>query len=499
MYIFLPSDLGSHGYLVGWWLDDAAVVAGLVSEPSEEVLGVLGSGARLRGDWISAVHAPRFRLQRLWRQGRVVKPLSVQVVRYDPVGLAPGVSNVLDAALPHLEEAVRRRQPRPRQASQPLALALRCFAKLCRWLALGLTMIPARLLSRSAYLTQWKGRLDSQAGWHLPTEKLEETAEEAEKKLLCYFSLLVAGFDAVFGCLAVILMHWHGLDIMAYLLQLQPWVYGQGLVSLVHWLMGAPADFKLNQDLTRFTGSLFLSMFSICESLQVPTSLIRALSLLISLSPMGLSFTLALFMDVLALTSLPIFVAYLGTSLCWKLAIRSLFSLCLLFQGWKYNVLRGRVDHHNFSLEQLLIGVILLSIVVFLLPSLFMFYICFTSAWLTVLLLYSVLKLAVTVSNLQPLCLLLIIFLRPTAWHHGLMLEMEHSEMKPLHAWFRLRAQPPKASDAMEPLLKALELKQSLQSFKALASGTVWRMPMAMPCSLSLPSAKSLKPSKSRS
>ena len=42
-------------------------------------------------------------------------------------------------------------------------------------------------------------------------------------------------------------------------------------------------------------------------------------------------------------------------------------------------------DHHNFDLDQLLIGVILLSIVVFLLPSLFMFYSCFTCSWLLVL------------------------------------------------------------------------------------------------------------------
>ncbi|CAE8659289.1 unnamed protein product, partial [Polarella glacialis] len=63
------------------------------------------------------------------------------------------------------------------------------------------------------------------------------------------------------------------------------------------------------------------------------------------------------------------FLAYSGISRCWQLFFRSLYTLTLLFRCKKHNVLRSRVDHHNFNLEQLLMGVILLSVIVFLLPS----------------------------------------------------------------------------------------------------------------------------------
>eukprot|EP00438_Fugacium_kawagutii_P012066 Skav235787 [mRNA] locus=scaffold7679:34246:34791:- [translate_table: standard] len=106
------------------------------------------------------------------------------------------------------------------------------------------------------------------------------------------------------------------------------------------------------------------------------------------------------------------------------MACKSLYSLCLLFQGSKFNILRSRVDHHNFSMEpdQLLIGVILLSIVVFLLPSLFMFYLCFTAAWLLVLLLHGTLGLLVVLCNEQPICWMLLAQLR--RWHHGPVVEV---------------------------------------------------------------------------
>lgn len=71
------------------------------------------------------------------------------------------------------------------------------------------------------------------------------------------------------------------------------------------------------------------------------------------------------------------------------------------------------------SEDQLLIGVILLSIVVFLLPSLFMFYLCFAAAWLLVLLLHGALGLLVVLCNEQPICWMLL----ADRWHHGPILE----------------------------------------------------------------------------
>ena len=226
----------------------------------------------------------------------------------------------------------------------------------------------------SALLTQAEARLRLQSKWAssftvaFSQGKWRDMNEK--DRLLLFFSFSVCCLDALLGFFLMLLLHLHWDHLLLYLTSLRHWAYSQQLAAhLVPWLMGAPADFKLNHELTSFAGSLFLSMFSLWD-VQLPPDLLEALAVSARIfacfcAMMGGSMAVALVMDVLAITSLPLFVAYVGTCLCWRMATRSLYSLCLLFQGWKYNILRSRVDHHNFSLDQLLIGVILLSIVVF--------------------------------------------------------------------------------------------------------------------------------------
>lgn len=135
--------------------------------------------------------------------------------------------------------------------------------------------------------------------------------------------------------------------------------------------MGAPADFKLNTEFTAFLGSLSISAFEYWDA--------RAAGWFIGyafvggcrfFSLFGLSALVAACMDSFVLAVLPLLITYTGAALCWKVSLRSLGTLTLLFRGKKYNVLRSRVDHHNYDLEQLLMGVVLLSLFVFLSLSL---------------------------------------------------------------------------------------------------------------------------------
>ena len=56
----------------------------------------------------------------------------------------------------------------------------------------------------------------------------------------------------------------------------------------------------------------------------------------------------------------------------------------LLFQGKKLNILKQRVDGHSFDLEQLLLGTVFFSMFVFLVPTVFVFYVAYTFLWLSV-------------------------------------------------------------------------------------------------------------------
>jgi phosphatidylinositol glycan class Q protein len=49
-------------------------------------------------------------------------------------------------------------------------------------------------------------------------------------------------------------------------------------------------------------------------------------------------------------------------------------TLINLFNGKKYNVMRNRVDSNNFSIQEFYIGVLIVALIIFLLPTLAMFY-----------------------------------------------------------------------------------------------------------------------------
>ena len=358
-------------------------------------------------------------------------------------------------------------------------------------------------LESSAVVTQMDARLRLQRDWaerfrQMSPEKWREVNEK--DRLRWTFSFLVCCLDVVLGLVLMLVLHQNWHQLVSFCASLRHWAYSQQLGGkLVPWLLGAPADFKLNRELTSFAGSLFLSMFSLWD-LQLPLEVLQVVgilgrSLVYLCAMMGASVALTLLMDMLAMVSLPLFVAYVGTSLCWRMAARSLYSLCLLFQGWKYNILRSRVDHHNFSLDQLLIGVILLSIVVFLLPSLFMFYSCFTAAWLLVLSLHGLLGLLVVLCNFQPICLLLCLWLEP--WHHGLTLEMlSRSSQTPVpHLYLQLKPRPAVVMDLFQPVAGAWwsYLQQCLAgALRRLVCGQIWALRSPLKMEMRLPTAKSL-------
>ena len=297
----------------------------------------------------------------------------------------------------------------------------RVMLGLYRWL------VCYSFLERSAAISQLHIRLQLQSLLMICFQSCARAPSRAERLALVAL-ISSALMDAFLGA-AIILISWllwsyrsnfctlDSLDLLLLLARLHRWAYEEKLVDLVTWLMGAPADFKLNRELTSFVGDLFLSLFSLwsrlvlhaLQMLHTPAvaHVLRICCVIAGLS--GLSTLLACAMDLLAIASLPLFVAYLGTCLCWKTATQSLYTLSLLFQGRKHNVLRFRIDHHHFDLNQLLIGVILLSMVVFLLPSLFMFYSCFMGSWLLVLAAHYALGLFVSLCNHFPSCLLSLI------------------------------------------------------------------------------------------
>ena len=353
--IFWPQGASGPGFLIGAWLGaDTAVVCSVQAGEDDRVIGeAVAPGAVPQlprpGLWLSVRTSPVRLLQRS-RDGQVLQPTAVLVLCYESLGGSLPCGPLLEAALPVLDPKSERRERSDGDGQE----------------------------EQEEIEEQELAREEQEHGHGLRSALLAR----ATSRLRALRKLQLGGAfaDVAAGCFCLWLTQESPTAIHRQ-------AYGK-LADLVVWLMGAPADFKLNKELTSFAGSLFLAMFSLwdkCAS-HVPDIAVDALLAFAWLCAAtgGVSFLVALLVDLLAVLSLPLFVAYSGTCLCWKMATRSLYTLGLLFQGRKYNVLRSRVDHHNFSLDQLLVGVILLSIVVFLLPSLFMFCVCFSAAWLLV-------------------------------------------------------------------------------------------------------------------
>ena len=58
----------------------------------------------------------------------------------------------------------------------------------------------------------------------------------------------------------------------------------------------------------------------------------------------------------------------------YQFTLKMMFTLLRLFRGKKFNVLRGRDDANNYSVSELFLGVLIITLGIFLLPTVAIFY-----------------------------------------------------------------------------------------------------------------------------
>ncbi|KAI9332725.1 N-acetylglucosaminyl transferase component-domain-containing protein [Zopfochytrium polystomum] len=120
--------------------------------------------------------------------------------------------------------------------------------------------------------------------------------------------------------------------------------------------------------------------------------------------------------------------------------VNILFSLFQLFRGRKLNVLRDRVDSAEFDLDQLLLGTILFTVIVFLLPTVAVYYILFSLIRVAVLSIQSVIEIALAILNHFPLFAIMLRFKDPHRLPSGVQFQLlSDSKLRSLRFWgFRL-------------------------------------------------------------
>ncbi|KAM4820238.1 phosphatidylinositol N-acetylglucosaminyltransferase subunit Q [Thomomys bottae] len=336
------------------------------------------------------------------------------------------------------------------------------LVELAKWASGPVCLLLASLLSLvSAASTCWLWRL-----WPLPfigsklstceqlrhrleqltlvfsTEKAQSPADWMRKANTLVSVLL----DVVLGLL---LLSWlHGNNRIGQLADaLVPVAdhVAEELQRLLQWLMGAPAGLKMNRALDQVLGRFFLYHIHLWISyIHLMSPFVERILWHVGLSAcLGLTVALSILSDTIALLTFHIYCFYVYGARLYCLKIYGLSSLWRLFRGKKWNVLRQRVDSCSYDLDQLFIGTLLFTILVFLLPTTALYYLVFTLLRLLVVTVQGLIHLLVDLINSLPLYSLGLRLCRPYRLAAGVKFRvLEHEAGRPLRLLMQINPLP---------------------------------------------------------
>ncbi|KAB0351048.1 hypothetical protein FD754_015905 [Muntiacus muntjak] len=217
------------------------------------------------------------------------------------------------------------------------------------------------------------------------------------------------------------------------------------LEHLLQWLMGAPAGLKMNRALDQVLGRFFLYHIHLWISyIHLMSPFIEHILWHLGLSAcLGLTVALSILSDIISLLTFHIYCFYVYGARLYCLKIHGLSSLWRLFRGKKWNVLRQRVDSCSYDLDQLFIGTLLFTILIFLLPTTALYYLVFTLLRLLVVTVQGLVHLLVDLINSLPLYSLGLRLCRPYRLAAGVKFRvLEHEAGRPLRLLMQINPLP---------------------------------------------------------
>lgn len=153
------------------------------------------------------------------------------------------------------------------------------------------------------------------------------------------------------------------------------------LRSLLIALKGSPVGLKLNVLLNNFFLDCFIYHVDLWWTfLVVMAPAIQYLSYpLAVLGLLGLSFQLALLSDILTIIALHAHCFYIYAAVLYKIEVIGIKALWRVVLGRRKNVLRNRVESHEYMSRQLFLATMFFAALLFLSPTVLVYYIVFAS------------------------------------------------------------------------------------------------------------------------
>lgn len=215
-------------------------------------------------------------------------------------------------------------------------------------------------------------------------ERLWKVADRNTAYIKFYSILLLSILDYMCGVYArsVLLMHINAIEhfLMTRVVEVVFFNLEQG----AYWLMSNPAGFKLNTQLASYLGEIIILTISWWRGALATVlgpKLLHMLMLVVANCGCmgGLSLQISVVVDLISLGCIHWFLLYALFARMYRHLLTVFAALFRVFRGRKYNVLRQRVDFGDYDVNQLLLGTLLFTLALFLLPTIFAFYVVFAA------------------------------------------------------------------------------------------------------------------------
>ncbi|KND04909.1 phosphatidylinositol N-acetylglucosaminyltransferase [Spizellomyces punctatus DAOM BR117] len=209
--------------------------------------------------------------------------------------------------------------------------------------------------------------------------------------------------------------------------------------SMISWLMGAPAGLKLNSELTSFLGEMFLELMVLWSDwIFILRQFLPEIIYVIGMcGVLGVAMPISLLSDLLSLVTLHLHLCYIVASKIYYWQVKGILSLFILFRGKKKNVLRNRIDTAEYGLDQLLLGTIVFTLLIFLFPTVAVYYILFSLVRLTIVLMQAVFEIMLAMVNHFPLFAIMLRFKDPKRLPAGITFEVCSPSYICKKAWWK--------------------------------------------------------------
>ncbi|KDN53058.1 Gpi1-domain-containing protein [Tilletiaria anomala UBC 951] len=240
--------------------------------------------------------------------------------------------------------------------------------------------------------------------------------------------------DVVFGQAAAALLDQTAPGLAEILQALISRHLYHGVEGVLGWLEAWPAGLKLNTELSLFFGDLYKGCLILFYDMVLARlavnmqSIIAVISLVMRYT--GLTMGICLLSDLITISTLHLVLFHRMSRFLYAGFLWLLGALFHLFRGKKRNPLRkGRLDDASYELDQMLLGTILFTLLLFLFPTIATYYLTFACARFCLIATQAALGTALAVLNHIPLFALLLRIKDPERLPAGLSFRPPHAHL----------------------------------------------------------------------